>query len=473
MVNNFREYSQAQGIFRTIVPENLLEDEHPARVVSKVVESLDLTAIYNFYKAEGKPAYHPKMMLKILFYSYQRGILSSRGMWDALKIRADYIYLSGDQVPDFRTLNEFRKRHISELPGIFAQIVLLCAKLGMIDFKNLAVDGEKIHGNANFRKSMNKERLQARLDSISKGMKEILAKDPNDNFTQEMKANRVKKLQTEEAKLKRFADVLKRANEKGKVDPNINMTDEDAVTMRHKDGRSLPSYNHQSAVDGGLGVTVAVQTTDANDHAKDLIPLVDAATKNAAGAFEVVTGDCAFVDLTTAGTLEARPENFLVPDKLMELDQDGETAKGYFTSAKFVRETNGGVTCPAGRAMEILQTLAFDNYSKTLFRGIGCGTCSLKSKCTQADFRTVRVDSREIFRTRMREKLNSDAGRELYRRRQAIVEPLHGHDQKNRNWRQHHLRSKAKAGLEFMLMRIGANLMKIAQHRAGVVLAMV
>lgn len=273
MGNNFREYSQAQGIFRAIVPDELLEEEHPARVVSKVVESLDLTSIYEFYKDEGKPAYHPKMMLKVLFYSYQRGILSSRQMWDALKVRADFIFLSGDQVPDFRTLNEFRKRHIAELPGIFAQIVFLCARLGMIDFKNLAVDGEKIHGNANYRKSLNKERLQSRLDTVTKGMQKILAKDPNENFPAEMKTKRITKLCKEQEKLKRFADVLERASAAGKKNPNINLTDSEAATMRHKDGRSLPSYNQQSAVDGAFGVTIAVRTTDTNDHAADLIPI--------------------------------------------------------------------------------------------------------------------------------------------------------------------------------------------------------
>jgi len=65
-----------------------------------------------------------------------------------LKRRADYIFLSGDQVPDFRTLNAFRSRHIEQLPEIFAQIVYLCKKLGMIDFKYLAIDGQKIQADA-------------------------------------------------------------------------------------------------------------------------------------------------------------------------------------------------------------------------------------------------------------------------------------------------------------------------------------
>lgn len=76
------------------------------------------------------------------------------------------------------------------------------------------------------------------------------------------------------------------------------------------------------------------------------------------------------------------------------------------------------------------------------------------------------MDSREPFREMMREKLRSDYGRETYMKRQAIVEPIHGDDQKNKGWTQHHLRGKAKAALEFILVRIATNLGKIARYRA-------
>jgi transposase len=86
------------------------------------------------------------MMLKIIFYSYYKGIKSCRNIWDALKYRADYIYLSGDQVPDFKTVNELRKRHLNELPFIFfPQIVVLCETLDLLGFDHLAIDGQKIH----------------------------------------------------------------------------------------------------------------------------------------------------------------------------------------------------------------------------------------------------------------------------------------------------------------------------------------
>ena len=138
---------------------------------------LDLSKIYAYYKDEGNPSYHPLMMLKVLFYSYYIGMMSSRKMWDGLKTRADYIFLSGDQVPDFRTLNAFRSRHIEQLPELFAQTVHLCKKLGMIDFKYLAIDGQKIQADASYRRSKTKARLKRSLERVTEGMKKLLEKE--------------------------------------------------------------------------------------------------------------------------------------------------------------------------------------------------------------------------------------------------------------------------------------------------------
>ena len=129
---NFRDYDQEQTVYRQLVPAQLLEDDHPARIVSAVVEMLDLERVYAWYKDEGKPAYHLRMMLKMLLYSYLIGNMSCRKMETGLQLRADYVFLSGDQVPDFRTLNTFRTRHMAELPGLFTQIVILGSALGMI-----------------------------------------------------------------------------------------------------------------------------------------------------------------------------------------------------------------------------------------------------------------------------------------------------------------------------------------------------
>jgi transposase len=82
------------------------------------VEKLNPEKAHAWHKEEGKPAYRPQMMLKVQFYSFLIGNMSCRKMEAGLQLRADYTFLSGDQVPDFKTLNTFRARHMAELPGL-------------------------------------------------------------------------------------------------------------------------------------------------------------------------------------------------------------------------------------------------------------------------------------------------------------------------------------------------------------------
>lgn len=472
---NFRIYNQSQGIFRTIIPNDLLEEKHPARIIDKVIENLNLERIYAFYSDEGNTAYHPLMMLKVLFYSYYTGVFSCRNMWGALKRQADYIFLSGDQVPDFRTINDFRKRHIKELPDLFTQVVMICEKLNMLGFEHLAIDGQKIHGNANFTKSMNQERLNARYKRIKEGIQKLLEKEPAEDSSLEKRNQRLNTLRKEERKIKGFINVFNKLRdeaEKKDEDFKKNMTDPDANVMRHKNRKSVPSYNHQSAIDDKCGVTVAINTKTTVDEPKDLIELTDKASKNTAGLFKNVTADAAFGSMENYKTFtEKREENFFVPDKHFDAAQNEEDSSLKYSSDYFMRCDDGTVVCPENEEMALKQEQEFDGYTKTTYISTECDTCEKHEFCTKAEFRTLTIDSREKYQMDMRKKLLSEKGREIYSRRQAIVEPTHGHDQKNRGWIQHHLRGLPKATLEFMLIRIGANLGKIVNYRAAEVLA--
>jgi hypothetical protein len=183
-------------------------------------------------------------------------------MWEGLKRQADYIYLSGDQIPDFRTLNEYRRRHSEELAGIFTQIVFLCGRLGMIGFEHLAIDGQKIQANASYRRSLDNKRLGKRYENVKKGLKKLLEMEPTEEISKETKEKRLKRLKREQEDLLELSRKLSMLEDDK---ANINRTDEEAHTMKHKDGQSLPSYNHQSGVDSKLGVTVALNTKDSLD----------------------------------------------------------------------------------------------------------------------------------------------------------------------------------------------------------------
>ena len=469
-MENFRPYDQSQGAFRAIIPNDLLEPEHPARIVDKVVELLDLSSIYGWYQDQGNQPYHPRMMLKVLFYSYLTGTMSSRKMWDGLKNRADYIFLSGDQIPDFRTLNGFRSRHLVQLSGLFAQIVHLCTKLGMVDFKYLAIDGQKIQADATWRRSKTKKRLERSMKRVTEGMSKLLERDVSEDFPEQTKQKRMAELARQEKQLLALKGILEKI---GDENANINMTDPEAKVMRHKDGRSLPSYNHQSAVDGKYGVSCAVKTEDRCDGDLDLFELVDQAKENTGEGHENVMADSAFGGYEVFQKMEQeRSEQFFVPDTGFAAAEKGEGDKGKFDGSRFEKREDGTVICPGGHPMVLKAERQEESHTLRIYAGTACGACPQRENCTTAKQRTLNVDSREPLREAMREKLRTDRGREIYMKRQGIVEPVHGDDQRNKSWRQHLLRGKAKAALEFMLVRIGSNLSKIAKYRPGELLAL-
>ncbi len=271
----FKPYNQKNKRMLVIEPDKLLEKDHPARVVDEIIENhIDMSEIYSNYSDLGRPAFHPKLMLKVLLYSYTEGVLSCRNMYKNVKHRADYKYLTGGEVPDFRTLNVFRKLNLEELPKIFTQVVCLCYELDMIDLENLAIDGEKIQANASYKKSYNKERIEKRYKKVKEGIEKLLSKDLEelDAKFKEKEEKRISKLEKEKKKLenlkKKFEEIEEedddndndpKGNKNINKDKKINMTDEDAKIMMHKDRTQKPSYNHLSAVDGKYGVTCAVK----------------------------------------------------------------------------------------------------------------------------------------------------------------------------------------------------------------------
>ena len=469
--DNFRDYDQSQIYYVAVRFKEFLEADHPARVVDAVIERMDLIRIYESYSEEGNPPYHPKMMVKVLFYAYYKGLMSCRKIWDALAHRSDLIFLAAGQVPNFRTVNSFRLRHLDVLPQLFSQIVFMCVQLGMVDFKYLSVDGQKIQANASYRKSKNLKGLEKEYRKVREGMKKLVEKEVAEDFPEDVQQKRLQRLERKAAELEGFQEKLEALGDEEK---RLNMSDEDAPVMRHKDGRSLPSYNHQSATDLKYGVVCAVNTTQNSDLPGDLLPLVDEAKENAGGEHEQVAADSGFADYEVLKKVEEeRSEDFYLPDRRYETSKKKPGEKGKLSIERFERKEGGIIVCPAGHTMEYKRSVSHeDGHQEHFYEGTHCGDCALHDRCTKRKKRIIMIDSREKYRDLMREKLSSDRGREAYMKRQGLAEPLHGDDQRNKGWKQHHLRSLEKARGEFLLMRIATNLGKIVRYRSPEILEM-
>src|SRR5690242_19659763 len=144
--------------------QDYVASDHLARfVVGLVRESLDLKEIEGSYgSATGQPPFDPRLMTALLLHSYASGLYSSRRIAMATVERADFMMIVAGDPPDFRTISDFRKRHLKALAGLFVQVLKLAEKAGLVKLGHVALDGTKIKANASKHKAMSYERMKKR-----------------------------------------------------------------------------------------------------------------------------------------------------------------------------------------------------------------------------------------------------------------------------------------------------------------------
>jgi transposase len=136
--------------------QEFVDKDHLARfVLHLVVEAIDLEAIERVYRVDrGQPPFDPAMMTALLLYAYCNGVYSSWRIAKACRERVDFMSIVGLDSPDFRTISEFRKRHLQALSALFGQVLRLCERAGLVKLGHVALDGTKIKANASKHKAM-------------------------------------------------------------------------------------------------------------------------------------------------------------------------------------------------------------------------------------------------------------------------------------------------------------------------------
>ena len=176
MAKTFRSWDVEQVWLLPPSVQEFVPKEHSAHFVRELVRrELDLSAIVDQYSEErGYPLYHPVMMTALLLYAYTQGIYSSRRIARACAERVDFMAVTALQKPDFRTVNEFRRRHLEALSDLFGQVLEMCAAAGLVKLGHVAVDGTKIRANASKHKAMSYGRMKKESQRLEALVKEWL-----------------------------------------------------------------------------------------------------------------------------------------------------------------------------------------------------------------------------------------------------------------------------------------------------------
>ena len=146
----FKPYTMQQPSLLPPSLDELIAADDLVRLVNRAIEALDLQPVLARYKGGGTSSYHPQRMLKVLVYAYTQRIYSSRQIAKALRENILFMWLSGRNQPDFRTLNDFRSKTMKPvIDQVFGAVVEYLVEEGYVQLEHYFLDGTKVEANAN------------------------------------------------------------------------------------------------------------------------------------------------------------------------------------------------------------------------------------------------------------------------------------------------------------------------------------
>ncbi len=450
----FKSYNQGQV---TLFPPSLDEkvpENSPARIINQIVDSLDLSKVFDTYKGGGTTAYNPRMMLKVVLYSYLNNIYSSRKIEQALTDRVSFMWLSGNQTPDHNTINRFRSSHLKDsIHEVFTQVVVMLVEMGCLSLEVAYVDGTKIESRSNrytfvWRKSIEKykDRLEEKIHKILGMIEEGIAGDNNPDYdpprpfnSEEIKKrvaqiNRENRSKEEQKAIKTLEDKLlpKFEEYERHLDTLANRnsyskTDTDATFMRMKEdhmlnGQLKPAYNVQISTENQF-----ISHYDFYPNPTDTLTLIPF-LNSFENRYNILPGKVvADSGYGSEENYEFMQENDIEPFvKFNYFHKEQKRAfkkNGFLSQNLYYNSEEDYYVCPMGQHMNKVgkkrnKTASGYKSTSTLYEAKNCNGCPLKCLCTNAKGnRRIEVNHNlNRHKQRIRELLTSEEG--IYHRSQ-------------------------------------------------------
>ena len=497
----FKSYNSNDNLLFPPCLGDYLPKNHNARVVSAIIDRLDITEIESGYKGGGASSYHPRMLLKVIVYAYLNNVYSGRKMERLLVENIAFMWLSGMQTPDFRTINLFRsKRLAGKFDNIFTQVVLLLNEEGFVSLDVQYIDGTKIESVANkytfvWRGSVekNKAKLETKVRTVLETAEQTLALEENeteeelsseemarraeailDKMDREGISNKkmrkaVEKVKSEKApKMREYEDKLETMGERN----SFSKTDPDATFMRMKEdamnnGQTKPGYNVQIATENQFITNYDIfwRPTDQ----ATLIPFLESFQARYGKQSDEVCSDSGY---GSEQNYEYMFGNGITPYVKYNMfhaeDKKKRRQNPFLVQNLYYNETEDYFVCPMGQHMEHIDNVTMKSdlgYESTVSRYIAqnCSGCPLRGMCYDAksDRRVIEVNHRNnAYRRKAKELLTSERG--LYHRSNRPIEPeaVFGNIKFNHGFKRFHLKSNEKVKTEFGLVALAHNIRK-------------
>lgn len=449
----------------------------------------------------GRPAYDPALLLKIVILAYSKGITSSRKIENLCRDNIVFMAISADTRPHFTTVADFISSSADEIASLFKQVLMMCDELGLIGKDMFAIDGCKLPSNASKDWSGTRAELKKKQGKIDKAVRFMLDKHRQTDNTErdseiiDREQQQIEKLKAASKKIKTF---LAKNEDRTGISGHViksNITDNDSAKMKTSHG-VIQGYNGVAAVDSKHQVIVAAEAYGQGQEHDLLEPMIEQTHKNLKYSKQQkrktkITADSGYCNKKSLAYLDANDIDGYVADTGFRSrdprfkdykehkSKDRLKSKTKFKTEDFkVNIKKQTCTCPAGKALWLKAAKAKigdDEFMQFQAYESDCPVCPLKAQCLRkVDQKTPRQVNIKVGATdkkknslleKMKQKIDSDKGRYIYSQRLGTVEPVFGHINTMIGIKRFSLRGKIKVNAQWQLISMVHNILKI--HRYG------
>jgi transposase len=511
------DYNYAQTALIPIDFEEQIQPGTFEHAVHHLVDhKLDLSCFDAMYNNDdnGRPAYDPAILLKIILLAYSKGITSSREIAWCCRTNIIFMALSCQSSPHFTTIAEFISGHPEKIEGLFEQVLLICDQQGLLGKELFAIDGCKMPSNASKEWSGTHKELANKRDKIKRLITHHVKKHQQldllqreDEETSLQKQRSLQAIDTLNLAADKIEDFLKhneprQGKGKQKKEVKSNITDNESAKMTTSKG-TIQGYNGVAAVDKKHQIVVNAQAFGEGQEHHTLKPILDhiKASFNALGIHNnilasntIITADTGFANEANMQYLHDEHINAYIPDnQFRSRDPKFKHQKQKYPRASRAKETviypasqftfdptTLSCICPSGETLSPrgLVTDAQGNQSAR-FEGrlTQCRHCAQKHHCMrnpdaanhrkgngrQVSFQLIK-GRKPTYTDWMKHRVDSDKGKRIYSHRMSVVEPVFGNLEFNKNLKRFTLRGLKKINAQWKLFCLIQNIEKLANY---------
>ena len=436
-------------------PAVALTESHPAREVLRLVAHLDVSAIEAGYSSLGRHGYSPRSVLAVWIYASQIGLHYATKVARACATDAAFLLLSGGHALSAGTLKRFRAKNAALFLDGIVETVRMAHAAGLIAVEEVATDSMRLRAHASTNAVRTVKRSSARL-------KELAAVDAA--------ALSEEACEVHAAKLAKHTAGLEACAARNRT--SIVLTNPDAALMKFPHGAGLPGHRITATAAGVseriiIGVLVDADATDdgkLESALRGARSLLEEAGVPIAGL--QVAADAGYfcqTDLEFASNNRDWVDVLIAEGSAASTESPVPALKGYFGRERFRILDDGNAICPAGKPMSPPSP---HHSGRTVWAGIGCADCSLRSKCTPGTKRSLTANHNlEKVRDEMRARMAQPDARERYGQRIATIEPVFSNIEEVMGFRRASSRFPATIQAEVLLKVLAHNLSRLSAAR--------